>query len=82
MLEHIVDDEKALSECYRLLKPNGKCVITVPIDINKSVTEMDASLTSDERLKKYGQIDHVRIYRMISLIFLKSTKFKNDTYST
>ncbi|MAX60750.1 MAG: SAM-dependent methyltransferase [Rhodobiaceae bacterium] len=79
VLEHIIDDKKALSECYRLLRPNGKCIITVPIDVNKSVTEMDTSLTSDERLKKYGQIDHVRIYGNDFFDFLNSTNFKKVT---
>lgn len=30
ILEHINDDEKAVSEIYRILKPKGKAIITVP----------------------------------------------------
>jgi len=34
-LEHILDPIKALSECYRILKPDGFCVFTVPIIVDR-----------------------------------------------
>ena len=30
VLEHVFDDEKAISEIYRILKPGGKLIITAP----------------------------------------------------
>jgi len=34
-LEHIKNPVKALSECGRVLKPNGKCIFTVPIIVDR-----------------------------------------------
>jgi SAM-dependent methyltransferase len=61
VLEHVRDDRKALSEIFRVLAPGGMLVLQVPI-VGK-VTYEDASVTSEsERLEKFLQEDHVRIY--------------------
>jgi SAM-dependent methyltransferase len=61
VLEHIADDRKALSEIFRVLAPGGLLVLQVPIGGDK--TFEDASVTSDEeRLEKFLQEDHVRLY--------------------
>jgi SAM-dependent methyltransferase len=61
VLEHIPDDRKALSEIYRILAPGGLLVLQVPIGGEK--TFEDASVTGEaERLRKFLQEDHVRLY--------------------
>lgn len=61
VLEHIPDDHKALSELYRVLKPEGQAVILVPI--NTKITYEDTSITDPiKREKLFGQLDHVRRY--------------------
>jgi glycosyltransferase involved in cell wall biosynthesis len=63
VLEHIVDDSKALSELYRVLKPGGWAVLQVPISLSLEETFEDASIdTPAMREKAFGQNDHVRIY--------------------
>ncbi len=63
VLEHIPDDRKAMSEMYRVLKPGGTAIVTVPINENSVVTYEDASIvTPSERTLHFGQWDHVRYY--------------------
>ena len=37
VLEHLQDDQKLIRECYRLLKPEGNLVVTVPHSLNRLV---------------------------------------------
>ncbi len=68
VLEHIEDDQKAMRELLRILKPDGFAILLVPIKENfngKIIDETfeDFSITSpSEREKVFGQSDHVRIY--------------------
>ena len=65
VLEHIVDDIKALKEIYRVLKPGGKAILQVPIDLEKEKSYEDNKIINPEdRNKHFGQYDHVRIYGM------------------
>ena len=65
VLEHIIDDKKAMQELYRVLKKGGIGIFQVPIDITKNKTFEDFSITDPkERNKLFGQYDHVRIYGM------------------
>jgi hypothetical protein len=61
VMEHIPDDAAALAELYRVLKPGGWAILQTPI---KGVTTIeDPSVTTPrERLERFGQRDHVRIY--------------------
>jgi SAM-dependent methyltransferase len=61
VLEHIPDDQAALSEVFRVLAPGGTLVLQVPIGGDTTVE--DPSVTSDEgRLETFLQEDHVRLY--------------------
>ena len=63
VLEHIINDKKAMRELYRVLKKNGIGIFQVPIDYNRDTTFEDFSVTNKkERNKLFGQYDHVRIY--------------------
>ena len=63
VLEHIPDDDKAMEELYRILKPNGMAILQIPQDLNREKTFEDNSITdSKERARIFGQYDHVRIY--------------------
>ena len=61
VLEHIPDDRQAMSELYRVMKCGGWGSLQVPI--KGEVTDEDLSITApQERLRRFGQEDHVRYY--------------------
>ena len=63
VLEHVPDDKKGMQEILRVLKKNGWAILQVPLNVNLEVTYEDPSIISPlERLKHFGQEDHVRIY--------------------
>lgn len=63
VLEHIPDDEKALEEIYRILRPGGTAVLQIPQDLRREETFEDDSIKDPkERAKIFGQYDHVRVY--------------------
>ena len=77
VLEHVLDDNKAMSELYRVLKKGGTGIFQVPIDMNKKKTFQDDSITDKlERNKIFGQYDHVRVYGKDYFNKLKNTGFK------
>lgn len=61
VLEHIVDDRKALSELFRILAPGGLLVLQVPIG-GAYTYEDDSAVSEAARLQKFLQEDHVRLY--------------------
>lgn len=63
VLEHVQDDEKAVSELYRVLKKGGFAVLQTPYSSILANSFSDPNIDSDElRSRFYGQADHVRVY--------------------
>ncbi|MGY8814214.1 MAG: methyltransferase domain-containing protein, partial [Gammaproteobacteria bacterium] len=63
VLEHISDDMKALAEIYRVIKPGGFSLITVPINwARKSTYENPKLTTTKQRYAHFGDSSHVRYY--------------------
>ena len=75
VLEHIVDDMSAIRELHRILKRSGWAILMVPIKGDKTFED---PLIKDpgERLKVFGQKDHVRIYGRDFVDRLKRGGFK------
>ena len=79
VLEHIPNDTKAMHELFRVLKPGGKALLQVPLDLKRNTTFEDDSITDKaERTKVFGQYDHVRVYGMDYFDKLKTVGFKVD----
>jgi SAM-dependent methyltransferase len=62
VLEHIPDDRRAIQELFRVLKPGGWALISVPIRLDQKTYE-DASITTpEERERAFGEAGHWRLY--------------------
>ena len=61
VLEHIPDDVSAMHEIARSLSPAGIAVIQVPHRTGVP-TDEDPSAGPQERLRRFGQADHMRYY--------------------
>lgn len=66
ILEHIIEDHKAMQELYRVLKSTGIAIIQTPYHPT-SHQEDPMIISAADRLQHYGQRDHVRIYSVASL---------------
>lgn len=86
ILEHIMEDSLAIQELYRVLKNGGTCLIQTPFQEN--LYEDFSIVSKEERLKHFGQDDHVRIYSVNILkkrlekvgLSVEIKKFKKDNY--
>ena len=63
ILEHIPNDQKAMAELARVLKPTGTMLLQTPFREGR-ILEDPAITTEDERRKYFGQKDHVRVYSL------------------
>jgi hypothetical protein len=61
VFEHVPDDLKAMGEYARILSPTGIGFVQNPWRTT-GVTQEDPSASVEERIKRFGQADHVRIY--------------------
>lgn len=63
VLEHVVKHQDALAEIYRVLVPGGLAILQVPIARGlRHTIGGDEVLSMHDRLKRFGQRDHVRLY--------------------
>lgn len=63
VLEHVQDDASAMRELLRVLVPGGWALILVPIKEGLESTIEDPNVTDpQDRLRLFGQSDHVRQY--------------------
>ncbi len=87
ILEHIDADITAMQELFRVLKPNGIAFIQTPFKEGE-IYEDPNIISKEDRLKHFGQDDHVRIYsveglseRLASVGFKVEIKtFEKDDY--
>jgi len=75
VLEHVPKDKQAIFELYRVLKLRGWAMILVPITVEKTF-EDPSVITPKERLKIFGQEDHVRRYGQDFIQILTNAGFK------
>jgi len=87
ILEHVIDDLKAMKELYRVLNNEGTLIIQTPFK-EGNIYEDYSIISEIEKLKHFGQEDHVRVYsieglknRLESIGFsIKVLNFRKDDY--
>jgi Methyltransferase domain len=63
VLEHIPDDRQAMRELFRLLRPGGTALLTVPVNATRQQTYENPAITAPAgRYAHFGAEDHVRYY--------------------
>lgn len=82
VLEHVEDDKQCMGELFRVMKPGGWGIFQVPMDLTRSETYEDKSITSpEEREKHFWQKDHVRLYGLDYPEKLKAVGFDVEEYN-
>lgn len=80
VLEHVTDYMKALREVKRILRPDGIFICSFPVNPDIDLVDEDPSVTTeDERLKRYGQSDHVRLFGINAGRFMEDAGFDVTT---
>lgn len=62
VLEHVENEDRAIAELKRVLKSDGKIIMSFPISLNSKTYENEYIVTDADREKFFGQKDHVRLY--------------------
>ena len=81
VLEHIPDDRKAMQELFRLLKPGGVGLFSVPINATRHDTYENPAITGKaERWAHFSAHDHLRYYGLDFADRLTEAGFQVETF--
>ena len=77
VLEHVDDFRVALKEMSRILRPGGSFLCSFPMDPKVELLDEDPSVrTEAERIRRFGQNDHKRVFGMKADRFLTEAGFE------
>jgi len=62
VLEHIPNELKAFEEMKRVLNKDGKCILSFPVCLDMDTFEDSKIVSKEDRIKYYGEWNHVRLY--------------------
>jgi len=81
VLEHIGDDRAAMRELFRLLKPGGVALLSVPINATRQETYENPSVTGDAaRWAHFSAHDHLRYYGLDFASRLQDAGFQTEIF--
>lgn len=76
VLEHVADYQAALQELKRILRPGGILICSFPMDIEVSLLEEEEDeLSVEERIRRFGQFDHRRVFGVNAHTLLEAEGF-------
>ena len=77
VLEHVDDYQKALNELHRIIHPDGRIILSFPVDPDlESLFEDDSIRSEEDRIRYFGQYDHLRVFGADSSHLLENSGFK------
>ena len=80
VLEHVDDYRIALKEVFRILRGGGIFICSFPMDKNiELIDEEQEPLSDEERILRFGQNDHKRVFGMKADQFLTEAGFIVET---
>jgi len=79
VMEHVQDDNKAMRECFRVLKPGGIGLFSVPLSGKKKTWEPPMGMSVSEIEAIVGW-DHKRLYGYVFAEKLEKFGFKVDLF--
>jgi SAM-dependent methyltransferase len=62
ILEHVPEDAKGMRECFRVLKPGGTALFSVPLDQERGETWEPPPGMPEAEIERICGWDHVRLY--------------------
>lgn len=82
VLEHVNDFKKALREVHRILRKDGLFICSFPIrdSLETYIEDTSGELTDEDRKRRFGQRDHVRVFGADSKELLASAGFDVTIY--
>ncbi|MCR5059892.1 MAG: methyltransferase domain-containing protein [Saccharofermentans sp.] len=78
ILEHVSDYSKALSELHRVIRKGGRLIISFPIDPDTDIVREGNGCSVEERIRLFGQNDHLRVFGKNSGRLLEDAGFEVD----
>jgi SAM-dependent methyltransferase len=77
VLEHVLDDRRAMREIFRVLREGGKAILQTPYSNILGKSFEDANINSDEmKIRFYGESSHVRVYGLDLFERLEESGFR------
>ena len=80
VLEHIPDDRAAMRELFRMLKPGGLALLSVPINATRPTHENPAITSHAARWAHFSAHDHLRYYGLDFADRLVEAGFTVETF--
>lgn len=82
VLEHVSSYRKALSELHRIITEEGILIVSFPIDPTLDTVKEAKADTPEERIRLFGQNDHLRVFGKNSQTILEEFGFSVDVIDT